>query len=267
MDNLETKFLKLKQVISVYKSAAVAFSGGVDSSFLARVTFDLLGEKALAVTISSPMMPESEITAAKKIAAFIGIRHIIINDNIIDEAVTQNPVDRCYYCKKIEFSIIKKIAFDYGVSAVFDGSNIDDNSDYRPGIKALSELSVISPLRDAALTKLEIRKLSEELNLETYNKPAYACLASRIPYGKEITIEKLKTIENAEEYLKIFGLRQVRVRHHDNICRIEIAPEERHKLFNTELLDTISKKLKSLGFTYICMELEGYKTGSLNAGR
>ena len=264
MTEIQSKLFELKQLIKKCGAAAVAFSGGVDSSFLSKIVFDELNSNSLAITISGNMMPESELAASKKIAESIGIKHIIINAEGIDEKVRPNPIDRCYHCKKIEFGIIKAKAAEFGINYVFDGSNADDENDYRPGLKAIEELSVVSPLRLCALSKLEIRILSKELKLETYDKPSYACLASRIPFGDEITKEKLNTVESAEEFLKAKGLRQFRVRHHGNICRIEISPDERYKFFDCQIIDEVSKYMKTLGFIYVCMELEGYKTGSLN---
>jgi pyridinium-3,5-biscarboxylic acid mononucleotide sulfurtransferase len=264
MLNLEEKYQNLKNMISKAGKAAVAFSGGVDSSFLSKVCYDVLKENSLAITIVSPMIPKSEIEDAKDLAKFIGIKHLLIEDNIIDDIVAENPVDRCFHCKKIEFSTIQKIALENGIDIVFDGSNIDDLSDYRPGLKALKELKIVSPLREAGLTKEEIRELSKRLNLKTWNKPAFACLASRIPYGEKITIKALDKIERSEDFLKSKGFKQFRVRSHGDIARIELSPNEREKIFNIQIMDEISKELKSYGFNYVCMELEGYKTGSLN---
>lgn len=262
--NSKEKLDKIKSDIKNFGKVAVAFSGGVDSSFLLKICFDVLGKDAIAVTIISSMMPKSEIDEAIQFAKSIGIGHILIEENSIDEKIINNPVNRCYHCKRVEFEKIIDASEKQGIYYVLDGSNIDDESDYRPGLTALEELKIISPLRIAGLTKSEIRELSKQLGLKTWNKPALACLASRIPYGEKITIEKLSTIDKAETYLRKLGLIQFRVRNHVDIARIEIAPEERDKLFDTALLDKISKELKSYGFTYVCFELEGYKTGSMN---
>jgi uncharacterized protein len=263
--NTNEKFLNLKRIITQLGKAAVAFSGGVDSSFLSKVCYDVLGENALAVTVVSPLLPKSEIEDAKEIARSIGIKHLLIEDNVIEDAVAENPPDRCYFCKKIEFLNIKEASLKYGIDVVLEGSNFDDLSDYRPGLIALNELKILSPLRKAELTKKEIRELSKKMNLKNWDKPAYACLASRIPYGEKITYNKLKKIEKSEDFLKQKGFKQFRVRSHNDTARIEVAPEERKKLFNTELMDTISKELKSYGFIFVSMDLEGYKTGSLNS--
>jgi pyridinium-3,5-biscarboxylic acid mononucleotide sulfurtransferase len=263
--NIEEKYEHLKSSILKLEKAAVAFSGGVDSTLLTRVCSDLLGQNALAVTVSSPMLPASEIEEAVEFTKALGIKHIIIEEEGIDAKVAENPSNRCYFCKKIEFSNIKKAAERYGIETVLDGSNFDDLSDYRPGLKALKELATLSPLKEAGLTKADVREISKKLGLKTWNKPAFACLASRIPYGENITIEKLEKIEKSEVFLKNIGFRQFRVRSHDAIARIEVSPDEREKLFDTILMDSISKELKSYGFLYVCMELEGYKTGSLNS--
>lgn len=259
-----SKFENLKELIGSYNKAAVAFSGGVDSSFLSKVCFDMLGKNTAAITIASSMNPESEIREAEEIAGSIGIQHYIIKEDSIDEEVSLNPPERCYYCKKIEFSLVKRKAMELGIETVLDGSNFDDVSDYRPGLRALRETGVKSPLKETGLTKLEIRELSKTLGLRTWNKPAYACLASRIPYGERITRNKLERIEKAEDYLKKLGFIQFRVRSHGDTARIEISPDERFKIFDTRTMDDISKNLKAAGFVYVSMELEGYKTGSLN---
>ncbi|MDR2096078.1 MAG: ATP-dependent sacrificial sulfur transferase LarE [Treponema sp.] len=260
----DQKYQNLLGIISSLGSAAVAFSGGVDSSFLCHAAFTALGDKALAVTIVSPMLPQSEITAAKEIAARIGIRHILVEETEIDEEVAANPKERCYFCKKIEFGGILNAAKRQGINAVLDGSNIDDLGDYRPGLKALEELGIVSPLRKAGLNKAEIRTLSKHFDLPTWNKPAFACLASRIPYGERIDREKLERIDKAEERLRAVGFRQFRVRSHGDIARIEVAPEERPRFFNEQFLDDLSASFKSFGFLYVAFELEGYRMGSLN---
>ncbi len=262
--NIENKFENLKNIILSSEKAAVAFSGGVDSSFLAKFCYDLLRENSAAITIASPMMPAGEIEEAKEIAHLIGIDHYIIEDNSIDEEIASNSSKRCYYCKKMEFSKIKQKASELGINNVFDGSNMDDLSDYRPGLKALQEVGIVSPLREIGLTKTEIRELSKKLGLKTWDKPAYACLASRIPYGEKITKEKLELIDKAEAYLKNLGFRQYRVRYHGTIARIEIAAQERKKMFDENLMDNISRVFKAFGFIYVALELEGYQTGSLN---
>ncbi|MDR0450935.1 MAG: ATP-dependent sacrificial sulfur transferase LarE [Treponema sp.] len=261
---IDEKYKRLTGLISSLGKAAVAFSGGVDSSFLCHAAVAALGKKALAITIVSPMLPKSEIDCARDIARRLGIEHVLIEESEIDGQVAANPKDRCYHCKKLEFGGIIEAAGKRGISAVLDGSNMDDLGDYRPGLKALEELGVISPLREAGLGKEEIRELSRRFGLPTWDKPAFACLASRIPYGERIDREKLSRVEKAEDYLKARGFRQFRVRSHGDIARIEAAREERSKFFSEELLDQVSAAFKSFGFLYAAFELEGYRMGSLN---
>jgi uncharacterized protein len=243
---------------------AVAFSGGVDSSLLCYAAHEALGDKAIAVTIVSPMLPQSELLCAGQVAAQIGIEHILVREDEIDAKVAENPVNRCYFCKKLEFGAVVQVAEERGIHTVFDGSNLDDQGDYRPGLTALSELGIVSPLREAHLQKNEIRELARCYKLAVWDKPAYACLASRIPYGEKIDTEKLARIERSEDVLRSLGFNQFRVRSHDSIARIEVSPEERPRFFDEALLDRISQTLKSFGFVYVAFELEGYHMGSLN---
>jgi pyridinium-3,5-biscarboxylic acid mononucleotide sulfurtransferase len=261
---LQEKYEKLQSIIAETGKAAVAYSGGVDSTLLAKVAFDVLKENSIAITLVSPMNAQSEMKDAEDLAKEIGITHYMINDDEIEDEVLANPIDRCYHCKKVEFTRILDKAREENIAVVFDGSNMDDMSDYRPGLQALSELKVISPLRLAGLTKSDIRELSHELGLRTWDKPALACLGSRIPYGERITIEKLTRIDQSEDYMRTLGFIQFRVRSHGDMARIEVSPEERTKLFDEKLLDAISKQLKSYGYQYVCVEMEGYRTGSLN---
>ncbi|WP_062428548.1 ATP-dependent sacrificial sulfur transferase LarE [Treponema endosymbiont of Eucomonympha sp.] len=258
------KYEQLLAVIAAQRTVAVAFSGGVDSSFLCYAAHEALGDKALAVTVVSPMLPKSEIACAKRVAAQIGITHALLDEPEIDAEVAANPADRCYHCKKREFGAIAEYAERRGLAAVLDGSNQDDLSDYRPGLQALKELRILSPLREARLTKAEIRDMSHEAGLPTWDKPAFACLASRVPYGEPISREKLAKIEQAEESLRAFGFRQFRVRAHGDIARIEVAPDERPLFFDAQTLDAISAAVKRCGFLYAAFELEGYTAGSLN---
>jgi len=259
------KYKSLLDCIAKKGKVAVAFSGGVDSSFLCYAAYEALEKNAIAVTIVSPMLSKSELLDAKKVAGQIGIEHISIEEKNIDEKVAKNPRDRCYFCKKQEFGKIMRVAKEhYGINAVLDGTNIDDENDYRPGFKALAELGVFSPLREIGLSKAEIRELSRLANIPVWNKPAFACLASRIPYGQEITKELLLKIEAGEEILRSFGFESFRLRTHNDIARIEVAKSERSKLFSEQVLDDISKKIKELGFTFVAMELEGYEMGNLN---
>ena len=261
---LQQKYEKLKAIIAETGRAAVAYSGGVDSTLLAKVSYDVLKENSVAITLVSPMNAQSEMRDARELAAEIGITHFMIQDDEIEDEVLANPVNRCYFCKKVEFGQILDKANELGTKVVFDGSNMDDMSDYRPGLKALEELLVISPLRMAGLSKSDIRELSKQLGLRSWNKPALACLGSRIPYGERITLEKLSKIDRSEDFLRSLGFVQFRVRSHGDMARIEVSPEERTKLFDADLMDNISKTIKAYGYQYVCVELEGYITGSLN---
>jgi uncharacterized protein len=261
---IDEKYDRLVGIIAAQGSAAVAFSGGVDSSFLCHAAAAALGKKAAAITVVSPMLPRSEIEGAREIAARIGIAHILIEESEIDEEVAANPRERCYFCKKIEFANILRAARERGLAAVLDGSNMDDLGDYRPGLKALEELKIRSPLREAGLTKGEIRELSRRFDLPTWDKPAFACLASRIPYGERIDREKLSRVEKAEDTLRALGFRQFRVRSHGGIARIEVAAAERRRFFDEALLDSVSRTFKSYGFLYVALELEGYVMGNMN---
>lgn len=262
---LEEKFQLLKDNIKKAGSAAIAFSGGVDSTFLVKVAHEVLGDKLIAVTATSSTYPERELKEAIKYAKDMGVKHLIISSEELDiEGFESNPKNRCYYCKKELFTKIKNVAKENAVEYVFDGSNLDDKGDYRPGMQAAMELAVVSPLKEANLTKADIRELSQQLGLPTWDKPSFACLSSRFPYGKKITIPKLKMVEEAEQFLLDMGIRQVRVRHHGEIARIEVSPEERVKFFDATVMDTIGEKFKKIGFTYVTLDILGYRTGSMN---
>lgn len=258
-----SKFDQLKAYIKAYESVAVAFSGGVDSTFLAYAAYEALGDKAVAITIESPYIPKWEIKEAKDLAKQIGIRHIVLPATIHDD-VKNNPADRCYLCKRVVFSKILEEAKRQGSNVVVDGSNFDDTKDYRPGLRALKELDVVSPLMNCEWTKDMIREESKKAGLETHDKPAYACLLTRIPYDTVITDEELVRIEKSEVFMMEEGFRAVRVRSHGDLARIEVARELRKKLFNEDLLDRISEKLKSFGYRYVSIEASGYSMGSFN---
>ncbi|MBU3111130.1 ATP-dependent sacrificial sulfur transferase LarE [Clostridium lacusfryxellense] len=263
--DLDLKFQNLKNNIKRLGSVAIAYSGGVDSTFLLKVAADVLGDKVIAITAKSTTYPEREFKEAVKYIGDIGAKHIvIISEELEIEGFAKNPIDRCYFCKKELFSKVRKVADDNNINAVLDGSNADDVSDFRPGMKAANELKVISPLKDAGLTKDNIRELSKNLGLPTWNKPAFACLSSRFPYGNEITVEKLSMVERAEQFLMDLGFRQIRVRHHGDIARVEVNAQERNKFFDIELMDKVANELKSFGFKYVTLDLLGYRTGSMN---
>ncbi|MBU3145045.1 ATP-dependent sacrificial sulfur transferase LarE [Clostridium sp. CF012] len=262
---LDLKFQKLKDSLRELGSVAIAYSGGVDSTFLLKVAADVLGNSVIAITAKSSTYPEREFKEAVKYIEGIGAKHIvIISEELEIEGFAKNPVNRCYFCKKELFSKIRKVADDNNINAVLDGSNADDISDFRPGMKAAKELKVISPLKDAGFTKNDIRELSKKLGVPTWNKPAFACLSSRFPYGNEITVEKLSMVERAEQFLLDLGFKQIRVRHHEDIARVEVNAEERDKFFDIKIMDKVGNELKSIGFKYITLDLLGYRTGSMN---
>lgn len=259
----EAKLRRLQQILRDLKSCAIAYSGGVDSTFLIKVAYDILGANAIAVTATSSTYPHRELEDAKHLAHSIGIPHLIIqSEELAIDEFSDNLPTRCYFCKKELFQKIQQIAQERHLNAVLDGSNADDVNDYRPGAAARDELGVRSPLKEVGLTKQEIRELSRVLYLKTSEKPPFACLASRFPYGVKITKERLKQVESAEEYLFSLGIKQSRVRYHDSIARIEVEQGD----FQTILTHAkqIVKRLKTLGFTYVTLDLEGYRTGSLN---
>ncbi len=261
----KVKLEQLKNNLKQMKCVAIAFSGGVDSTFLTKIAYDVLGERAIAVTATSSTYPQRELKQAKQFTKHIGIKHILINSEETEiENFSDNPNNRCYYCKKELFSIIKQFAKENHLSVVLDGSNVDDISDYRPGMKALEELGVISPLRDVGFTKQEIKELSKDMHLDTWDKPAFACLASRFPYGIKITKSKLTQVEKAESFLFSLGVKQFRVRYHDEIARIEVLKNDFQIILDNS--EKITKYFKELGFKYVTLDIEGYRTGSLNEG-
>lgn len=261
---MSEKYIELVDYLKKLKKVLIAFSGGVDSTFLLKVAKDALGDDAVAVTINSPYIPNWEIEEAREYTEKMKIKHDFINVGIIDE-IKNNPSNRCYLCKKAIFSKIKEKAINEGFDYIIDGTNLDDTKDYRPGIKALKELKIVSPLLECKITKAEIREMSKELSLPTWNKPAYACLLTRIPFDTTLKIDELNRIEKAEKYLIDRGIAAVRVRSHGELARIEIDPALRERLFNTDLLDEISRKLKEYGFKYVTIDAAGYQMGSLNS--
>jgi uncharacterized protein len=260
LDHLGSYISRLQRVV-------VAFSGGVDSSLVLKIALDVLGpEKVLAATVVSPLMPSRDQGWAEAVAEELGARHRVIDTDELQVAeIAANPPDRCRYCKKHTFALLTGIARDEGYEAVLDGTNRSDCSDYRPGLAAIRSFSnVYSPLLECGLDKQGVRQLARQLGLSNWNLPAQACLASRIPYGVPLTRERLEQVARAEAVLAEFGLSSVRVRHHGQVARIEEAPEELDKILKPELLQAISRKIKACGFAYAALDLEGYRTGSLN---
>lgn len=259
------KLNQLKKYLSELDGLIIAFSGGVDSTFLLRVASDVLGEKVIAVTAQSSTYPEREYLEAVEYAKTFKVKHIIIESEELDiQGFADNLPDRCYLCKNELFSKIKDLSISLEISAIADGANIDDLSDYRPGMRATKELGIISPLKDAALTKADIRELSKDMNLPTWNKPAFACLSSRFPYGTRITREALKRVDLAEQYLLDFGFKQVRVRDYGDLARIEVASDERCRFFDEMIMTKVHNAFLRIGYRYVTLDLLGYRTGSMN---
>jgi uncharacterized protein len=258
-DKLQLLISSLKE----YKSAVIAFSGGVDSTFLARIAKDVFGDNLLLITATSSTYPFYELDEAKSLAALLGIKHkIIVSEEIEIPGYAENPPDRCYYCKSELFGKIKYIASNEGFEVIFDGSNADDLKDFRPGMKAKQEKGVISPLADSGFTKNDIRHFSSELKLPTASKQSYACLASRFPYGERITKVKLDRLAMAEFEVRKLGFSQFRIRSHENLARFEFIQAEMDKAW--EIKDKLTDICKNSGFTFVTIDLKGYRTGSMN---
>jgi len=244
----------------------VAYSGGVDSTLLLKAAKESLGEKhVLAVTALSPLYPDRELAGAKRMAQEMGVKHILIESNELEiDGFSKNPSNRCYFCKKELFEEMQNLARKEAISFVVEGSTLDDEKDHRPGRRAIQELGIRSPLQEARFTKEDVRELSRTLGLPTWDKPSFACLASRFPYGEEITPEGLRMVDEAEDFLFSLGFKQVRVRHYQSLARIEVYPEEMSRLMNGSLREKIVNRLKEIGYRYVTLDLQGFRSGSMN---
>lgn len=260
---MKEKLEHLEEIIKEKDSLVIAFSGGIDSSLVAKIAYDVLDERALAVTLTSDAFSQRELENAKKIAKEIGVHHMIVKSSELgNEAFVKNSENRCYYCKKEEAVVLKRIANENRIKYIADGVNLSDFGEHRPGIKALDEEDIIHPLVEARIKKSDIKAMAKFLGLSNYDMPSTTCLSSRIPYGEEITTEKLKMIEEAESFILSLGLRQVRVRCHKNVARIEVEKEEIEKVINFRR--EIEGRLKTAGFKYITLDLGGYRSGSMD---
>ena len=264
---MNQKLDRLKRNLEKYDQLAVAFSGGVDSAFLLKMAYDVLGSRVLAVTIKSVIFPQREEDEAGQFCIKYGIRQTVCElDQMEIPGFAQNPKDRCYLCKRKMMQTIVAAAKERGILYVAGGSNVDDDGDYRPGRLAVSQSGVLSPLREAGLTKAEIRVLSRQNELPTWDKQSFACLASRFVYGEQMTREKLTMIDKAEQKLLDLGFMQVRVRIHGRMARIEVLPQEFERFMQESIRSCITKAFQEYGFTYVALDLQGYRTGSMNEG-
>ena len=263
---MDAKFQRLTQLLGESKTLLVAFSAGVDSTFLLKAAHMAIGDGAIALTASSPTVPPGEIEAAKNFATILGCRHIVVDSHeLTNPSFSQNPVNRCFFCKDELYRISRAEADKLGVVTIVDGTNLDDLKDHRPGLKAADEWGVRHPLVEAEMTKEDIRRYSRALCLPTWDKPSSPCLSSRFPYGTEINLERLKKVGACEMFLKELGFREFRVRYHGDLARIEAAQNEIHRLFDHSIREAIVQKFKEVGFNFVSLDLQGFRSGSLNA--
>lgn len=262
---MDVKLDHLKDILRQTGGVLVAFSAGVDSTFLLKVAHMLLGARAIALTASSATAPPGELEAAQAFAASLGIRHVVVDSHeLTNSSFTQNPANRCFFCKDELYRICREQAARLGIAIVVDGTNLDDLRDHRPGLKAATEWRVRHPLVEAAMTKDDIRRYSRELGLPTWDKPSSPCLSSRFPYGTEINLERLNKVAASERFMKELGFREFRVRYHGDLARIEVAQNEFPRWFEKATRDAVVQKFKEIGFQYVSLDLQGYRTGSLN---
>jgi uncharacterized protein len=266
METIDFKLEQLRLLLTEMGGVVIGYSGGVDSTMLSAVAAEVLGNRALYVLASSETYPQTEVEEAVETAGKLGLSLIRIDtDELKNEAFATNTPDRCYFCKTELFGKLIAIGREHGIKWVADGANVDDLADYRPGSRAAAKLGVRSPLREAGFTKKDIREISHRMGLPTWNKPAFACLSSRIPYGTRIESDILQRLDKAERFMKGLGFRQVRVRHHGEIARIEVEPEEITRLASPEIRQRVTEKFKELGYLYTTLDLDGYRMGSMNA--
>lgn len=264
---LDAKLKKLRAIFAPMRSVIVAFSGGVDSTFVLKAAHDTIGDRVLALTTTSPTMPEQDRATALKMAAQIGARHLVVESNELEiPGYARNPLDRCYLCKSNLFTVCEAKAAELGIDEIADGLNLDDLHDYRPGMKAASEKRVRHPLVEAGLSKAEIRELSRAMELETWDRPASPCLSSRFPYGTEITPEGLRKVAAGEDLLRALGFRVARVRYHGEVARLELEQAEIARIFEPQIRETVEREFKKIGFRFVAIDLRGFRSGSLNEG-
>jgi uncharacterized protein len=262
---MKEKLDELRGLLRQTSSALVAFSGGADSTFLITIAQEILAEKVVAATAISPIHPPWETEEARRIASELKVNHVVVQtEELEDEQFSSNPPQRCYFCKRTLFSKLGGIAEQYGLGDIMDGSTSDDVCDFRPGTKAAEEFGVRSPLQDVGFSKAEIRQALRDLGVPSWNKPSSSCLATRIPYGSAITLDRLHRIEQGERFLRELGVRQIRLRDHGHIARIEVQREDMALFLDEELPAKLTERIKELGYRYVTLDLEGYRTGSMN---
>jgi uncharacterized protein len=264
---LDTKLDRMREIFAPMRSVIVAFSGGVDSTFALKVAYDTIGDRVLALTTTSPTMPDEDRESALAMAQVIGARHLIVESNELEiPGYSANPLNRCYLCKHNLFTVCEAKAAELGIDNIVDGLNLDDLHDYRPGMQAASEKRVRHPLVEAELSKAEIRELSRAMRLPTWDRPASPCLSSRFPYGTEITVEGLAKVAAGERILHAMGFKVARVRFHGEVARLELERSEMERIFETQIRDTVDREFKKIGFRFVAIDLKGFRSGSLNEG-